>query len=234
MLRLRNLNAYYGGIQALRDISLDVGRGEIVAVIGANAAGKSTMLACISRAMDSFTGEISFDGRRIDGLPPDRIVDLGLVQVPEGRLLFPRLSVRENLMLGAYSRRCRAGCAERIEEVFGILPKLRERASQLAGSLSGGEAQLCAIGRGLMAAPSLIMLDEPSLGLSPIAVKEVMALVAAIREKGVSVLLVEQNARQSLRLADRAYVIENGRVAMQGAGSELLEDAVVKKAYLGL
>lgn len=234
MLKLSNVNSFYGEVQVLRDLSLQVNQGEIVTLIGANAAGKSTMLSCISRTVKSFTGEITFEDQRIDGLRPDQVVDHGLIQVPEGRLLFPKLTVRENLELGAYSKRSRNNRKDRLEYVYGLLPKLKERANQMAGSLSGGEAQMCAIGRGLMADPKLLMLDEPSLGLAPIIVLEIMELVKNIRKEGMTILLVEQNVRQSLKLADRAYVIENGRILMEGVGKELLDSNEVKKAYLGI
>ena len=234
MLKITDLNSFYGEIQVLKNISVEVNEGEIVTLIGANAAGKTTLISCVSRTVLSFDGEIEFDGVRIDKMRPDQVVDLGLVQVPEGRLLFPTLTVRENLELGAYSKRSRANRKGRLEYVYEILPKMKERESQLAGSLSGGEAQMCAIGRGLMADPKLIIFDEPSLGLAPIVVLEIMNLVNRIRETGKTVLLVEQNVRQSLKLADRAYVLENGRIVMEGSGSELLNSAEVKKAYLGI
>jgi branched-chain amino acid transport system ATP-binding protein len=234
MLKLSNVNSYYGEVQVLKDLSMEVNQGEIVTLIGANAAGKSTLISCISRTVTSFDGEIEFEGNRIDRLRPDQVVDHGLIQVPEGRLLFPKLTVRENLELGAYSKRSRSNRKERLEYVYNILPKMKERANQMAGSLSGGEAQMCAIGRGLMADPKLLMFDEPSLGLAPIVVLEIMELIKRIRNEGMTVLLVEQNVRQSLKLADRAYVIENGRILMEGNGKELLNSNEVKKAYLGI
>jgi len=234
VLKISNVNSFYGEIQVLKDISLEVKAGEIVTLIGANAAGKTTLISCVSRTVISFNGDIEFDGAKIDKMRPDQIVDLGLVQVPEGRLLFPALTVRENLELGAYSKRSRANRKERLEYVYDILPKMKERSNQLAGSLSGGEAQMCAIGRGLMADPKLIMFDEPSLGLAPIVVLDIMNLIKKIRDTGKTVLLVEQNVRQSLKLADRAYVLENGSIAMEGGGRELLSSAKVKKAYLGI
>jgi len=234
MLKLSNINSYYGEVQVLKDVSMEVEQGEIVTLIGANAAGKSTLISCISRTVTTFRGEIEFEGRRIDRLRPDQVVDQGLIQVPEGRLLFPKLTVRENLELGAYSKRSRSNRKERLEYVYGLLPKMKERANQLAGSLSGGEAQMCAIGRGLMADPKLLMFDEPSLGLAPIVVLEIMELIKNIRREGTTILLVEQNVRQSLKLADRAYVIENGRIILEGAGKELLDSSEVKKAYLGI
>jgi len=234
MLKLSNINSYYGEVQVLKDVSMEVKKGEIVTLIGANAAGKSTMISCISRTVTSFDGEIEFDGARIDRLRPDQVVDHGLIQVPEGRLLFPKLTVRENLELGAYSKRSRSNRKQRLEYVYSLLPKMKERANQMAGSLSGGEAQMCAIGRGLMADPKLLMFDEPSLGLAPIVVLEIMELIKNIRKEGMTVLLVEQNVRQSLKLSDRAYVIENGRIIMEGKGKDLLNSDEVKKAYLGI
>lgn len=234
MLKLSDINSYYGEVQVLREVSMEVAKGEIVTLIGANAAGKSTLISCISRTVTSFSGEIEFDATRIDRMRPDQVVDLGLIQVPEGRLLFPKLTVRENLELGAFSKRSRKNRKERLEYVYSLLPKMKERANQMAGSLSGGEAQMCAIGRGLMADPKLLMFDEPSLGLAPIVVLEIMNLIKRIRDEGMSILLVEQNVRQSLKLADRAYVIENGKILMEGQGNELLNSAAVKKAYLGI
>jgi len=234
VLKLTNINSFYGEIQVLKGVSLEVKEGQIVALIGANATGKTTLISCISRTVESFRGEITFEGERIDKLRPDQIVDRGLVQVPEGRLLFPALTVRENLELGAYSKRSRAGRKERLEYVYEILPKMKERSKQYADSLSGGEAQMCAIGRGLMADPKLIMFDEPSLGLAPIIVRDIMELIKKIRDSGKTVLLVEQNVRQSLKLADWAYALENGKIIMEGAGNELLGSAAVKKAYLGI
>lgn len=234
MLKLSGINSWYGEVQILKDMSMQVNAGEIVTLIGANASGKSTTISCISRTVTSYTGAIEFEGTRIDNLRPDQIVDLGLVQVPEGRLLFPKLTVRENLELGAYSKRSRNTRKQRLEYVYSLLPKLKERTDQLAGSLSGGEAQMCAIGRGLMANPKLLMFDEPSLGLAPIVVLDVMKLIGEIRKEGVTVLLVEQNVRQSLQLADRAYVLENGKVTMEGEGSTLLDSEAVRKAYLGI
>jgi branched-chain amino acid transport system ATP-binding protein len=233
MLDIFDITSYYGEMQVLKGISLRVARGEIVGVIGANAAGKSTMLSCISGLIKVHSGQISFKGKSVSGLPPSEIVGAGLIQVPEGRLLFPKLTVYENLRLGAYAKRSRVGWEERLEEVYDILPKLRERAMQQAGSLSGGEAQMCAIGRGLMADPEFIMFDEPSLGLAPVIVEEVMRLIKRIRDKGATVLLVEQNVRQTLNLADRAYVIENGKIIIEGTGMELFNNPIVKKAYLG-
>ena len=234
MLNISNINSFYGEVQVLKDVSLHVDQGEIVTLIGANAAGKSTLISCISRTVKTFTGEIKFEGKEISNLRPDQIVELGLVQIPEGRLLFPTLTVRENLELGSYNKNSRAKRKDRLEYVYDLLPKLKERSDQMAGSLSGGEGQMCAIGRGLMANPKLLMFDEPSLGLAPIVVSEVMKLIKNIAKDGMNVLLVEQNVRQSLKLADRAYVLENGRIIMEGKGKDLLDSAEVRKAYLGI
>lgn len=234
MLKISNVNSFYGEVQVLKDVSLHVDKGEIVTLIGANAAGKSTLISCISRTVTSFNGDIEFEGTNISNLRPDQVVELGLVQVPEGRLLFPTLTVRENLELGSFNKKSRSSRKDRIEYVYNLLPKLKERANQYAGSLSGGEAQMCAIGRGLMANPTLLMFDEPSLGLAPIVVSEVMKLIKGIAKEGTTVLLVEQNVRQSLKLADRAYVLENGKILMEGKGKDLLGSEEVRKAYLGI
>ena len=234
MLSIRNVNSFYGEVQVLQDVSLEVNKGEVVTIVGANAAGKSTLISCISRTVQSYNGEIEFDGVRIDKLSPEKIVDLGLIQCPEGRLLFPSLTVRENLELGAFSKRSRATRKERLEYVYDLLPRLKERSNQLAGSLSGGEAQMCAIGRGLMANPIMLMFDEPSLGLAPIVVIEVMELIKNISKEGTTILLVEQNVRQSLKLSDRAYVMENGKIIMEGKGRDLLNSEEIRKAYLGI
>lgn len=234
MLSVKNINSFYGEVQVLQDVSLEVNKGEVVTIVGANAAGKTTLMSCISRTVMSYNGEIEFNGVRIDKLSPEKIVDLGLIQCPEGRLLFPSLTVRENLELGAFSKRSRATRKERLEYVYDLLPRLKERSNQLAGSLSGGEAQMCAIGRGLMANPIMLMFDEPSLGLAPIVVIEVMELIKNISKEGTTILLVEQNVRQSLKLSDRAYVMENGKIIMEGKGRDLLNSEEIRKAYLGI
>lgn len=234
MLSVKNLNSFYGEVQVLQDVSLEVNKGEVVTIVGANAAGKTTLMSCISRTVTSYTGEIEFNGTRIDKMSPEKIVDLGLIQCPEGRLLFPSLTVRENLELGAFSKRSRATRKDRLEYVYDLLPRLKERSTQLAGSLSGGEAQMCAIGRGLMANPIMLMFDEPSLGLAPIVVIEVMELIKNISKEGTTILLVEQNVRQSLKLSHRAYVMENGRIIMEGKGKDLLNSEEIRKAYLGI
>lgn len=235
MLKVEKLRAGYGEVEVLHGIDLRVGEREVVAVIGANSCGKTTMLSCISSIEGYKSGKIFFLGEEIQNAPSDRIVDMGLIQVPEGRLLFPKLSVRENLEIGAFNRRSRESRKRTIEFVFEFLPRLKEREKQISGSLSGGEAQMLAIGRGLMAKPKLLMLDEPSLGLAPIVVLEIMKLVKKIRdEEGVAVLLVEQNVRQSLKVADRAYVIENGSVVINGKARDLMNSEEVRKAYLGI
>ncbi|HWQ79864.1 MAG TPA: ABC transporter ATP-binding protein [Anaerovoracaceae bacterium] len=235
MLSIQGLTAGYGDIEVLHGIDLNVNEGEIVAVIGANSSGKTTMLSCVSGLLKASEGKILFHGEEIQNYSPDRIVDLGMIQVPEGRLLFPKLSVRENLELGAFNKRSRASRNQIIEMVFEFLPRLKERQHQIAGSLSGGEAQMCAIGRGLMSKPKLLMLDEPSLGLAPIAVLEIMKLIKKIREEeDVTVLLVEQNVKQSLKLADRAFVLENGRVITEGNSQDLINSEEIRKAYLGI
>lgn len=235
MLRVEGLKAGYGEIEVLHGIDISVEDGEIVAVIGANSSGKSTMLSCISHLTESRAGKIIFDGKDITKMPAGDIVNLGLIQCPEGRQLFGKLTVRENLELGAFSKRARADKLKTLEMVYDFLPRLKEREQQIAGSLSGGEAQMLAIGRSMMSKPKLLMLDEPSLGLAPIVVLEVMRLVKTLKEKeGTTILLVEQNVKQSLKTADRAYVLENGRVAVSGSARELLESEEIRKAYLGI
>ena len=232
MLEIKNLRAGYGAIEILRGVDLDVGAGEIVALLGSNGAGKSTLNNNISGLYRPFGGSIRFEGADIAGAASTRIVEAGLVQVPEGRRVFPNLSVRENLEMGSY-RRGRAARAKNLERVAGIFPRLQERWTQLAGTLSGGEQQMLAIGRGLMGEPRLLILDEPSLGLSPILVEEMFALIGRINADGLAILLVEQNVVQSLAVAHRAYVLENGRIALSGKASELAEHPELRKTYLG-
>lgn len=234
MLSIQGLRAAYGDVEVLHGIDLHINKGEIVTVIGANSSGKSTMMSCISGIMKPTAGKIIFEDNELQNCSPDKIVEQGIIQVPEGRLLFPKLSVRENLELGAFNKRSRASRNQTIEFVYEFLPKLKERENQIAGSLSGGEAQMCVIGRGLMSKPKLLMLDEPSLGLAPIVVLEIMKLIKKIREEeGVTILLVEQNVNQSLKLADRAYVLENGNIVAEGKSQDLLNSEEIKKAYLG-
>ena len=233
MLRISGLTAGYGDVEILHDLSLEVQEGEVVALVGANGAGKTTTMRTISGLLRPTAGAITFLDQRIDRLRPSRIVDLGVVQVPEGRKIFPSMTVRENLELGSY-RRARAQRAESLEYVFGMFPILRDRHTQAAGTLSGGEQQMLAIGRALMARPKLLMLDEPSLGLAPRIVFEIFETIKTIQAQGLTVLLVEQNVQQSLRLANRGYVLENGSVVLSGTGAELLGNEHTKRAYLGM
>jgi branched-chain amino acid transport system ATP-binding protein len=233
MLKVERLQAAYGKVQTLWEIGFEVPEGAIVALLGANGAGKTTTLKVLSGLLRPRGGSIVLDGERIDGRPPADIVRRGIVHVPEGRGLFPDMSVLDNLMMGAYAT-SGAGRRARLEQVFGIFPRLEERRGQLAGTLSGGEQQMVAIGRGLMAGPKLLMLDEPSLGLAPLVVEEMFRVVREINASGVTVLLVEQNTQHALALSDRGYVLEAGRVVLSGTGPELLADAKVRKAYLGL
>ena len=234
LLRVANLKCAFGRAEVLHGVHLEVRAGEIVSLIGANGAGKSTTLMCVSRIHRQATGTIEFDGRSIAGLAPQEVVRLGLVQVPEGRRIFPRLTVRENLEMGAFTRTDRSGVAEDIDRVCGMFPILRERAGQLGGTLSGGEQQMLAIARALMSRPRLLMMDEPSMGIAPMLVAQIFRTVRdVLRAQGVTVLLVEQNANAALRMSDRAYVLETGNVALSGTGAELLRDERVRAAYLG-
>jgi branched-chain amino acid transport system ATP-binding protein len=238
MLKIKHLNTYYGQVHALKNVSLHLRQGEIVTLIGANGAGKTTILNSLSAVTPARDGEIHFAGAPIHALSPERVVELGVSQVPEGRQVFKPLSVEENLELGAYLRfRKREGRGEiraSLEEVYGLFPRLRERRRQAAGTLSGGEQQMLAIGRALMARPKLLLLDEPSMGLAPLVVQEIFAIIAALaRSSGTTVLLVEQNARAALKLADRGYVLETGKVILEGEAAELLENKEVQRAYLG-
>ena len=234
LLELRGVDVAYGDLPALRGVSLAIEEGEILTVVGANGAGKTTMLRTISGLLRPRAGEITFEGRRIDRLPSHHVVAGGVVQVPEGRKIFPSLSVRENLELGSYVRRARSHRQESLAEVFSLFPILGERARQAAGTMSGGQQQMLAIARALMARPRLLMLDEPSLGLAPLVVQEIFRTIAAINRAGTTVLLVEQNTRQALGLARRGYVLENGRVVLEGSGRDLLGNEHVKRAYLGM
>ena len=234
MLTLEGIDAFYGDLQALSAVSLEVRRGEIVALVGANAAGKTTTLRVISGTLPARAGRVLFDGLDLGTVPAHLRVGRGIVQVPEGRRLFPFMTVRENLLLGAHVRQARALQQRTLEYVFALFPILADRTSQLAGSLSGGEQQMCAIGRALMARPRLLMLDEPTLGIAPVLVQKIFETVAAINRDGVTILLVEQNVRRALALAHRACALENGRVVLAGPARELLGDERLKKAYLGL
>ncbi len=234
LLTVEAVDAFYGDAQALWGVTLKVGPGEVVALIGANGAGKTTTLRVISGLMRPEAGSVTMLGRRLDRLSPHEIVEAGVAQVPEGRRLFPLMTVRENLEMGAYGRQARARRRETMDDVFAMFPVLKERREQLAGTLSGGEQQMVAIGRGLMARPRLLMFDEPSLGLAPKLVRGIFETVTAIRDTGVAVLLVEQNVPQSLAICDRAFVLENGRTTLSGTGRELLANERVKTAYMGL
>ena len=236
MLRIKNLHAYYGRIKALDNVSLHVQPGEIVSLIGANGAGKTTILNTISGLIRCSQGEIKFEGKEINKLRPEKVVAAGISQVPEGRQIFGPLTVLENLELGAFLRfkkKEKEAIARDLDWVFQLFPRLKERSGQIAGTLSGGEQQMLAIGRALMAKPKLLLLDEPSMGLAPLIVKDIMNTVSELRRSGVTVLMVEQNARASLTISDRGYVLETGRVVLQGPSDELMNDSDVKRAYLG-
>lgn len=236
MLRIRNLKCYYGKIRAINGVSLSVRTGEIIALIGANGAGKSTLLLTISGLLQNWEGEILFQRESLRGLKAPAMVERGISLVPEGRLLFPPMSVLDNLKLGAYRRSLRrehAAVEQDLEEVLNLFPILRERARQQAGTLSGGEQQMLAIGRALMARPRLLLLDEPSMGLAPFLVRLILDVLVQLKGQGMTLLLVEQNARAALQIADRGYVLENGKVVLEGNGCDLLADQDVKRAYLG-
>jgi len=234
LLTLEGIDAFYGDLQALHGVSLDVQEGEIVALVGANAAGKTTTLRVISGTLPARTGRVTFTGQDLTRVTAHDRVGQGIVQVPEGRRLFPFMTVRENLLLGAHPAAARAEQAKSLAYVLDLFPILGERTSQLAGSLSGGEQQMCAIGRALMTKPRLLMLDEPTLGIAPVLVQKIFETVAAINRAGVTILLVEQNVRRALALAHRACVLENGRLVLSGAARDLAADDRLKKAYLGL
>jgi branched-chain amino acid transport system ATP-binding protein len=235
MLEVQDLSVFYGDAQALDGVSLRVEQGQIVAIVGANGAGKTSLIRTIGGVLAPRSGSIAFEGRPIAGQPSHVVCDLGIGQVAEGRQIFPTLSVRENLAIGAMLPRARAGAKAMLARVFSMFPRLQERGDQAAGTLSGGEQQMLAIGRCLMGSPRLIMFDEPSLGLAPTVVQEVLRIIRQLnRDEGMTVMLVEQNVAASLRLAHRAYVLENGRMVLEGSGEELLGDPRVREAYLGL
>jgi branched-chain amino acid transport system ATP-binding protein len=233
LLNVENLQVSYGAIHALKGVTFDVDDGEIVALIGANGAGKSTTLNTISGIIRPDSGKISFEGEDITQISPAQIVKNGIVQVPEGRKIFARMSVRENLEMGAYTLNDKTKIREHMKRVFEIFPRLEERQNQLGGTLSGGEQQMLATGRGLMADPKMLLLDEPSMGLAPILVEQIFEVIQDINRQGVSLLLVEQNAQMALSIADRAYVLETGTVVLSGEASELMQNPMVKEAYLG-
>ncbi|NLK44165.1 MAG: ABC transporter ATP-binding protein [Tissierellia bacterium] len=232
MLELSNVNVYYGPIHAVKNISLSIREGEIVTLVGANGAGKSTTLKSITGLEKCESGEIKFKDNKIHSLTPTNIVKLGISYVPEGRRIFSKMTVMENLEMGAYTRKDKKGVKEDFEKIFALFPRLEERKEQIAGTLSGGEQQMLAIGRGLMSRPKLLLLDEPSMGLAPIIVKEIFSIIENINRDGISILLVEQNANMALKVSDRAYIIRNGEIEIDGNSRELLEDERVKKAYL--
>jgi branched-chain amino acid transport system ATP-binding protein len=234
LLELQDVEVAYGDLPALRGVSLGVEEGETLSVVGANGAGKTTMLRAISGLLRPRAGRILLDGARLDQMPSHVIVARGVVQVPEGRKIFPGLTVKENLELGSYVAAARAHRHQSLERVLGLFPRLAERQRQAAGTMSGGEQQMLAIGRALMARPRILMLDEPSLGLAPIIVQEIFRIIAEINRLGTTVLLVEQNTRQALSLSRRGYVLENGRIALEGSGAELLGNEHVRRAYLGM
>ena len=234
MLAVRNVDLFYGDAQALSGVSLEVGQGEIVAIVGANGAGKSSLIRCIAGMQPPRAGSIVFKDKTISGLESHQICNLGIGQVAEGRQVFPSLTVLENLQMGAMLARAKRAAQRNLEDVFALFPKLAERRDQLAGTMSGGEQQMLAIGRCLMGAPELIMFDEPSLGLAPLVVQEVLRTIRVLNERGLTILLVEQNVAVSLKISSRAYVLENGRIVMSGTGDTLLRDDRVRQAYLGL
>jgi branched-chain amino acid transport system ATP-binding protein len=233
MLDVKNIEVAYGKIVAVKDVSLTVNKGEIVTLIGSNGAGKSTTLRTISGLIKPRSGEILFEGNRIDGVPGHDIVGMGICHSPEGRRIFPRMTVRENLELGAFLRNDKAAVAADFERVLALFPRLKERVEQRAGTMSGGEQQMLAVGRAIMGSPKLLLLDEPSMGLAPVLVEMIFETITKIREQGITILLIEQNANAALEVADRAYVLESGNVKMSGKASDLRKDDAVTKAYLG-
>ena len=234
MLQIRKLSFAYGDLQVLWDVDLEVRPGEIVTVVGANGAGKSTILRNVSRLVRPGAGTITFEGHELNRLPSHRVVELGIVQVPEARRIFPEMTVVENLRMGSFVKATRKDRERNMDRVFSLFPRLAERRTQLGGTMSGGEQQMLAIGRGLMGNPRVLLLDEPSLGLSPLLVHNIFEIIKEINRQGTTILLVEQNVFQSLRIANRAYVLETGRVVLTGTGAELLDNAHVKKAFLGI
>lgn len=234
MLKIENIDVFYGDMQALRGISLEVAEGEIVTVIGSNGAGKSTMIKSISGMLPVRKGSITWDNKSITNCSTSEIVTLGIIQIPEGRQLFPSMTVMENLELGALNPKARKDKQDNLKKVLALFPRLEERQNQSAGTLSGGEQQMLAIGRGLMSKPKILMLDEPSLGLSPLLVSTIFGIIRQINQEGTTILLVEQNVHHALRMAQRAYVLENGSIVKHGPASEMLEDDHVCRAYLGL
>lgn len=234
MLIVNNIDVYYGDLHVLWDVSFEVREGEIIVLIGSNGAGKSTTIKTLSSLLTPAKGTIEFNGKRIDKQDPHEIIQHGIVHVPEGRRLFTEMSVEENLIMGSLYGEAKAKRSETLKHVYQLFPRLEERRKQMTGTLSGGEQQMAAIGRGLMSLPKIMMFDEPSLGLAPILVKEVFEMIKRIKKEGVTILLVEQNVTQTLAMCDRAYVLENGRIVLEGTGAELLADEKVKEAFLGI
>lgn len=233
MLEVKDLEVYYGVIQAIKGISFEVNQGEVIALIGANGAGKTTTLHTITGLLSPAKGHVIFEGTDITKVPAHKIVSMGMAHVPEGRRVFAELSVYENLKMGAYTRKDKAEIEESLSNIYKRFPRLEERKNQMAGTLSGGEQQMLAMGRALMSRPKIILMDEPSMGLSPILVNEIFDIIRSVSESGTTVLLVEQNAKKALSIADRAYVLETGKIVLQGNAKDLLEDDSIKKAYLG-
>jgi branched-chain amino acid transport system ATP-binding protein len=233
MLEIKDLEVSYGVIRAIKGVSFEVNEGEVIALVGANGAGKTTILHTISGLIPIDKGSVSFNGQKLNKVPAHKIVEMGIAQVPEGRRIFQQLTVWENLKLGAFTRKDSKEIAESLEYAYSRFPRLKERKNQIAGTLSGGEQQMLAMGRALMSKPKIILMDEPSMGLSPLLVTEIFDIIKSIRDSGTTVLLVEQNARKALSVADRAYVLETGNIKLSGAAADLLNDESVKKAYLG-
>lgn len=233
MLEVKDLEVYYGVIQAIKGVSFEVNQGEVIALIGANGAGKTTILHTVTGLLSPKKGQVFFEGKDITKVPAHKIVSMGMAHVPEGRRVFAQLSVYENLKMGAYTRKDKSEIEESLENVYRRFPRLEERKNQMAGTLSGGEQQMLAMGRALMSKPKIILMDEPSMGLSPILVNEIFDIIQAVSESGMTVLLVEQNAKKALSIADRAYVLETGNIVLEGKAKDLLEDDSIKKAYLG-
>ena len=234
MLEVSNIETFYGKIQALWGVSLKIEEAEIVALVGGNGAGKTTLLNTISGLLRPASGSVAFRGKRIDGLKPHAIVELGMSHIPEGRRLFPDMSVRENLEMGAYTKRVWKDKQGTFNKVYELFPILKSRQGQIAGTLSGGEQQMVAMGRGLMSRPRLCFIDEPSSGLAPLMVEEIFSIIQGLRDQGIAILLIEQNVQQTLEIADRAYVLENGRITLEGESKKLLQEELIRKAYLGL
>lgn len=234
LLQVEGLNAHYGDVQVLFDVSFEVAEGELVSMVGANSAGKSTLLRCLSGMLKKVSGSINFDGHELIGTPAYNMVNQGIIHIPEGRRVFPMMTVEENLQIGGYSKRKDGEMADLITRSYDMFPRLKRLRHQMAGSMSGGEQQMLAIARGLMAKPRLLTVDEPSLGLAPILVDDTFRILERIKTSGVTILLVEQNVVRALKMSDRAYVIENGRIVMQGQGATLLKDDHLRKAYMGM